>query len=124
MSIGHVPIKEKDAVQNEFRSIVDEKLEQLKINEMEISTMNFKNRIENMKDGGDANRAMYRERTQLVNKITKLNDDINLWENNIGFLAESKNANLLKREFDKKIQRAKQDVALLNAKLKILNEQL
>jgi hypothetical protein len=124
MSIGHVPIKEKDAVQKEFRSIVDEKLEQLKINEMEISTMNFKNRIENMKDGGDANRAMYRERTQLVNKITKLNDDINLWENNIGFLAESKNANLLKREFDKKIQRAKQDVALLNAKLKILNEQL
>ncbi|PLW98871.1 MAG: DUF349 domain-containing protein [Marinilabiliales bacterium] len=123
MSIGHVPIKEKDAVQKEFRSIVDEKLEQLKINEMEISTMNFKNRIENMKDGNDANRAMYRERTQLINKISKLNDDINLWENNIGFLAESKNANLLKREFDKKIQRAKQDVALLNAKLKILNEQ-
>jgi len=90
---------------------------------MEISTMNFKNRIENMKDGNDANRAMYRERTQLINKISKLNDDINLWENNIGFLAESKNANLLKREFDKKIQRAKQDVALLNAKLKILNEQ-
>ena len=124
MSIGHVPIKEKDAVQKEFRSIVDEKLEQLKINEMEISTMNFKNRIENMKDGNDANRAMYRERTQLINKISKLNDDINLWENNIGFLAESKNANLLKREFDKKIQRAKQDVALLNAKLKILNEQI
>ena len=60
----------------------------------------------------------------IYNPVTKLKDDINLWENNIGFLAESKNANLLKREFEKKIQRAKQDVALLNAKLKYLNEQM
>ncbi len=122
MSIGHVPIKEKDAIQKSFRDVVDEKLEQLKINEMEISTMNFKNRIDNIKDNSDSGRIMSRERNQLMNKITKLNDDINLWENNIGFLAESKNANLLKREFEKKIQRAKQDVALLNAKLKYLND--
>lgn len=124
MSIGHVPIKEKDAVQKDFRKVIDEKMEQLKINEMEISTMNFKNRVENMKEGGDANRALYREKTQISNKISKLNDDINLWENNIGFLADSKNATLLKREFEKKIQRAKQDVALMQAKLKYLSENM
>ncbi len=124
MNIGHVPIKEKDAVQQDFRKAIDEKLEKLQINEMEINTMNFKSRVENMKESGDANRALYRERMQLSNKVTKLNDDINLWENNIGFLAESKNANLLKHEFEKKIQRAKQDVALLNAKLNYLNEQM
>jgi len=124
MNIGHVPIKEKDAIQKEFRKIIDAKLELLKINEMEISTMNFKNRVENIKDSSDSNRILSRERIQLMNKISQMNDDINLWENNIGFLAASKNANILKNEFEKKIQRAKQEVALMNVKLKYLNDQM
>jgi len=45
-----------------------------------------------------------------------------LWENNIGFLAESKKANILKDEFEKKIKQAKDDLIILEAKLKYLNE--
>ena len=124
MNVGHVPIKEKDAIQQEFNKAIDAKLDQLKINEIEINTMNFRNRVENLKDSSDSSRILSRERYQLQNRITKLQDDINLWENNIGFLAESKNANILKNEFEKKIQRAKQDVALLIAKMKYLDEQM
>lgn len=124
MNVGHVPIKEKDAIQQEFHKAIDIKLDQLKINEIEINTMNFRNRVENLKDSSDSSRILSRERYQLQNRITKLQDDINLWENNIGFLAESKNANILKNEFEKKIQRAKQDVALLIAKMKYLDEQM
>ena len=45
-----------------------------------------------------------------------------MWENNLGFLASSKQADLLKAEFEKKMQGARQQIALLQAKLRILNE--
>ena len=55
-------------------------------------------------------------------KIEKLRNDLNLWENNLGFLASSKQADLLKQEFEKKMQGARQQIAILQAKLRILNE--
>ncbi len=58
----------------------------------------------------------------MLDQITKLRNDINLWENNLGFLANSKQADLLKEEFEKKMQSARQQIALLEAKLKILDE--
>ena len=64
---------------------------------------------------------LYRERGILTNKITKLKDDIILWENNMGFLADSKNADLLKVEFENKIKKAKNEVLILEAKLKVIN---
>jgi hypothetical protein len=66
---------------------------------------------------------MGRERDFLIGKIAKLRDDINLWENNIGFLANSKNAAILKEEFEKKINRAKSELKVMEAKLKILKSQ-
>ena len=39
-----------------------------------------------------------------MNKLQQLKDDIALWENNLGFFANSKNADLLKAEFEKKFE--------------------
>jgi hypothetical protein len=66
---------------------------------------------------------MSREREILTGKISQMKEDINLWENNIGFLANSKNANILKDEFEKKINKAKSEVKVLEAKLKMLKLQ-
>ena len=62
------------------------------------------------------------ERTALVENIEKLRSDLKLWENNLGFLANSKQADLLKAEFEKKMQGARQQIALLESKLRILAE--
>lgn len=123
MDIGHVPIKEKEKLQNEFRKAIDIQLEKLKISAMEISTMNFKSKVESMKDDPNARKVIGRERNFLLNKINKLKEDINLWENNLGFLANSKKADVLKMEFNKKIDKAKQDLKVMEAKLKYLNTQ-
>ena len=50
-----------------------------------------------------------------------MKEDISLWENNVGFLANSKNANLLRTEFEKKIEEAKKELALMEAKVKVIN---
>lgn len=118
--IGHIPMKEKDRIHNEFRTLLNSYFDKMRVNSMEASAMNFRNRIENIKENGDAKQMLYKEKTFISNKISKIKDDINLWENNIGFLAHSKQADLLKKEFEKKIENAKQEVILLEAKLKMI----
>lgn len=121
--IGHIPIKEKDRLQNEFRAIINEHLDRLKISEVEISTVNFQTRLEALKNDPQSRRLISREKEILTGKISKLKEDINLWENNIGFLAESKNAAILKAEFEKKINKAKSELKVMEAKVKILKSQ-
>lgn len=118
--IGHIPMKEKDRIHNEFRSLLNSYFDKMRVNSMEASAMNFRNRIENLKENGDAKQMLYKEKTFISNKISKIKEDINLWENNLGFLAHSKQADLLKKEFEKKIENAKQEVILLEAKLKMI----
>lgn len=122
--IGHVPFKEKDKIWKEFREAIDKHIDKLQISKVEISTMNFKTKIESVKDSPKAKNIIYKERIFLNNKISKLKDDIALWENNIGFLADSKNADVFKKEFEKKINSAKQDLKISEAKMKYLNSQM
>jgi len=120
--IGHVPFKEKDRLQNAFRDIINKQLDRLNISNTEMSMANYKSRFEVIKSSPDSQRQVYRERTTLQTKVAKLREDIMLWENNIGFLADSKKANLLKQEFEKKIESAKQELEMLENKLKFLNK--
>lgn len=120
METGHVPIKEKDRIQAEFKTAVNKIYDKLKVDSQEASQMNYRSRFENVKDQPDAGRIINRERSGLQTKIDSLKEEILLWENNIGFFAKSKQANLLKAEFETKIARAKEELASLEAKAKIL----
>jgi len=88
-----------------------------------MSTVNYQTRMDTLKNDPQARRIIFKERETLSGKISKLREDINLWENNIGFLAKSKNAQILKEEFEKKINKAKSELKVLEAKLKILKQQ-
>jgi len=120
MDIGHIPMDIKEKLQNTYRQTINQLMEKLKISSVEINAMNYKNRIENLQNSPEAGRALSHERMQLEGRISMLRNDIKLWENNIGFLAKSKKANLLKEEFENKINNTKQELALLEAKLKML----
>jgi hypothetical protein len=123
MDIGFVPIKEKERLQTEFRSLINKHFEKLKMDSMTSGANNYLNRIDRMtKDSQDAGRVISKERGFLQGKIQQLQDDIKLWENNIGFFANSKTANLLKQEFEKKIDQAKDELQMLESKMKALRE--
>lgn len=81
---------------------------------------NFRDSLQNSKGG---RQTISDKREHLIDQIQKLRADISLWENNLGFLANSKQADLLKEEFDKKMRNARQEIALLEAKIKIIDEE-
>ncbi len=121
--IGHVPMKEKDKLHNEFRTLVNEHLDKLKISEVEMSTVSFQAKFDNLKNDPNARRVIGKEREFLATKITKMKEEIILWENNIGFFAKSKSASVVKEEFENKISKAKSELKVLEAKMKILKQQ-
>ena len=118
--VGFVPMSQKERLQKEFRAEIDTIFEKLKISAREAEETAYRERLHAA--GADAKRFVASEKQELQEKIEKLRSDLNLWENNLGFLASSKQADLLKAEFEKKMQGARQQIALLQAKLRILNE--
>ncbi|NLH33827.1 MAG: DUF349 domain-containing protein, partial [Lentimicrobium sp.] len=120
--IGFVPFKEKDRLQNAFRNAINKRLDQLNISNSEIMLSTFMSRIDNIKGTAEGNRQLQREQTFLQNKINQLREEIMLWENNIGFLADTKNANIVKSDFEKKIEKAKSELSAMEAKLKYLTK--
>ncbi|MBQ5710187.1 MAG: DUF349 domain-containing protein [Alistipes sp.] len=117
--IGFVPIKHKDAVQKEYKAIVDGMFATLRSSERDRSMNRFKERVQNMKGGNQ----LRSEREKLYNKLRQMEQDIALLENNIGFFSKSKNAENLIADVREKIERAKSDMASIIEKIRVIDEQ-
>lgn len=123
-AIGHVPFHEKDKVYRLFREAYDALMDKLGISSSEMTASGYKNKIEFFKTAPDGEQRILKERSMMVSKLKKLKDDINLWENNIGFFSNSKQSNALKAEFEKKIEKAKGELAALKEKIKLIDKEL
>ena len=117
--IGYVPIKEKDKLQAEYREIIDAHFAVLKGSARERKVERFREKLGSMKD----NRSVRNERERLYNKVKQFEADIQLLENNIGFFAKSKNAEAMIREVNNKIDKAKEDMAVLIEKIDLIDKQ-
>ncbi len=118
--IGRVPIKEKNAIQLSFQKAVDSLLEKLKIGKDEKRRFEMKPRFENQGSPRTGHGDVQKESFAISSKISKLESDIQLWENNIEFFAKSKNAEILIRDFRDKIEKAKAELLILKEKQKLM----
>jgi hypothetical protein len=120
MELGHVPRKDKDKIYNKFREAVNKRFQDLKMTMEDVKRSNFKSKIDTILNNPNADFILDKERRFLTNKLQQLKDDIALWENNLGFFANSKNADLLKAEFSKKIETAKEEAKDLEYKIRMM----
>ncbi len=117
--IGYVPVKEKDRLQAEYRETIDAHFSVLKGTVRERKVERFREKLGTMKD----NRSVRSERERLYNKVKQLEADIQLLENNIGFFAKSKNAEAMIRDVNAKIDKAKEEKAVLVEKIDLIDKQ-
>jgi len=120
-SIGHVPLSKKDAVQKAFREAIDAQFASMKLDASEREKANFKNKIESWSNPQSRGK-LYSERNKIINKMRELENEITLYENNIGFFSKSANSENLIRDINRKIERAKGHLAELRDKLRMLDE--
>ena len=122
--IGFVPIKEKDAVQEEFRGLINGWFDKLNLDEFDKNLERYRAKINSFDSGENKEYKIINEREKLVSKIRQLETDVNTWENNIGFIAKSNKSQGLIRELTSQIEKTKQRLALLKEKLKAIDNMI
>ena len=117
---GHVPFKEKDKIYAEYHEVVDKLRSEFNINTSRRKLDNFKNNIKNIARRGED--ALDNERGRLMRKYEQMKQEIQTYENNLGFLnAASKKGNSLIDELNKKVQKLKDDCELVRQKIKAID---
>lgn len=116
-SIGHVPYKEKDKIFNEYHEVLDKIFKELNISTARRRLNNFKINLKNVAKRGED--ALDNERTRLQRRAEQMKQEIQTYENNLGFLnASSKKGNSLIDEMNRKVQKLKDDLELIKQKIK------
>ena len=101
-AIGHVPFKEKDKINDEFRTAMHEKFPLF------------------AKQRGQANQghSAKNPKDSLIAKYNALQQDVVTYENNIGFFAASKNSAPLIQQMQQKIDDAKEELKKLEERIR------
>jgi len=120
--IGFVPFKQKEEIQQQYRDSINKHFDAMNIASGERKMMKFKSRVEDMSKNPGASGKIRQEREKCVMRLKKLESDITVLENNIGFFASSKNADSLIKDVKKKIENAKKDIADLKNQIRMIDE--
>ena len=118
--IGHVPYKEKDKLYKEYHEVLDKIYKDLHISATRKRVDNFRNNLKKVADRGVD--ALDNERGRLLRRYEQLKQEVNTYENNLGFLnISSKKGNTLIDEMNRRIQKLKDDMDEVKQKIKAID---
>ncbi len=119
-TIGHVPFKEKDKIYAAYKEAIDKAFEKFDMKAIRSRLSNFETTMS--QQGTDK---VYHEREKLVRAYEQKCNELKTYENNMGFFnATSKSGNSIVKEMERKIANLKDEIALLEQKIKIIDEKL
>lgn len=119
---GFVPRKDMQNIQRRFVDAINSFVKgSTGISGAEKEKMVLQNEVEAVTKGEKGgSRELDKKENDIRRKMKTIEDDINLWENNIEFFARSKNAAAVRTEYEGKIKGAEKELAELKQKLKII----
>ncbi len=122
--VGHVPFREKDALYKKYRAAVDALYKQLNLSAQSRRLNTFKNNLKaNASEKGAS--GLTRDHDRMMRAYEALRNEIQTYENNIGFLtASSKKGNSLVDEMKRKVEKQKEELKLLAQKIKAVEEEI
>lgn len=123
-TIGFVPIKQKDALQEEFRGLVNAHFDKLDLGESDKNIERFRAKMNTIDGVVQKDYKIVQEREKLVAKIRQVESDVHVLENNIGFISKSSKSEGLIKELENKIEQSRERLSMLNEKLKIIDNMI
>lgn len=123
IKIGFVPKTDKDRIYTAYREAINKRFAELKISADDLKHNRYQSKINDIMSAPNAEKLIDKEKNFLKNKLNTLKEDIVLWENNLGFFSNSKNAEIITAEFRKKISQAKAEVKELEYKIRMMGKQ-
>jgi hypothetical protein len=120
--IGHVPMKDKDAISKKYHEALDKKYDEMRINQADLFLMKFRNKIEQLAGHSNGEELLRKERMHIADQGKKLEGTIKQYENNLGFFKNAKSAGSLLGDVEENLRKAKEEHDLVKKKLKIFSE--
>ena len=121
--VGHVPFRDKDRLYKEYREVCDKIYGALSASHAKRHLNNFRNNLAQKieKEGG----SLSNERQRMMRAYERMRDELNTYENNLGFLSSnSKKGNSLVDSMKKKVEKLRNELSLLAQKIKAVDEQI
>ncbi len=119
---GHVPFREKDKLHDTYREVVRQLFDKYDVHENRARMTNFESAINEL---ASDNSRLLRERERLVRTYENRRNDLNTYENNLGFFnSKTKSGDSMLRELEHKIQFIKNDIAELEKKIELIDSKL
>lgn len=119
--IGHVPFKQKDTVNADYRAQLDRLFSAFDLRESRQRMRRFEGEVKKME--GDGNR-LGRERDRLMRALESRQAELKTIENNLGFFnVKSSAGNSLMKDLERRIQKTKEDIAQIKEKIAVLDKQ-
>ena len=116
--IGFVPFKDKDRIYKQYHHAIDDLFKKFNLSASQKKLNNFKSSINK-----EAN--LYKEREKLMRAYENMKNEIKTYENNLGFLSSSsKKGNSLVSEMKRKVDKLKDDLALITKKIEVIDESI
>ena len=123
-AIGHVPFKEKDRLYKQYHGIIDQLFDRFNISASNKKLSNFRSNISNIQDN-NGSQSLYREREKLMRAYENMKNELQTYENNLGFLTStSKKGSSLLTELNRKVDKLKADLELVLQKIKVIDESI
>jgi len=121
---GMVPMKDKKRLNDAFYNRVDELYEQMNIDKKEIAIMQFRTKLDRLASSENGAELLRKESDFLKKISDEINGNIRTYDNNLGFFKSSKGSNSFMKEIEDKIAVEKAKIAEIEAKRKLINEEL
>ena len=124
-AVGHVPYKMKDRVYREFYDATETQFDRLNIDKADRKLESFKTNISDIAKSGNAKNQLLRERERLMRQYDRMKNELQTYENNIGFLSvSSKKGNHLLDDMNLKMEKIKSELQLIVKKVDTIDKEL
>ncbi|SIQ81641.1 DUF349 domain-containing protein [Maribacter ulvicola] len=117
---GRVPFKKKN-INQKFDKIIDALYQKCGVSKQESELLKYGNKIQQLSDNDNQERAIQNERAFIRKKIDESKDEIRQLENNLQFFSNASESNPLVQDVIKRVNQHKESLAAWKAKLKKLN---
>lgn len=120
-TLGFVPRKDIAVIRNRYHDAVEKFIHTISdLNEDEKSKLSLETQLSELRNDPMADRKIFQKEQAIRKRISKVENDISLWRNNLEFFSRSQNAEGVRAEFNEKIKEATEHLKQLKEQLKLL----
>lgn len=119
-SIGFVPFKHKNAINDEYRAIVDALYDTFKMKEQKARMKNFSEQIESLSSDDSK---LGRERDRLMRELDRKRQELKTYENNLGFFnVKSSAGSSMLKEMERRTRQIEEEIVTIKKKIEMVDD--